>query len=104
MYYLNEYDKSKLDQYYGIYEKDSVYIMGDKDVTVDEYNNIRVDNTVFKGSTGLWRLMMMKKPEIFEQENLEDYEELLERTSVIHIPHKTNSSDRPTSTTKILIF
>ena len=99
-YYLNEYDKSKLDQYFGIYEKDGVYIMGDKEVTVDEYNNIRVDNTVFKGSTGLWRLIMMKKPEIFEQEDLENYKELLERTSVIYIPHKTNSSDRPTSTTK----
>ena len=42
----------------------------------------------------------MKKPEIFEQEDLENYKELLERTSVIYIPHKTNSSDRPTSTTK----
>ena len=59
--------------------------MGDKEVTVDEYNNIRVDNTVFKGSTGLWRLIMMKKPEIFEQEDLENYKELLERTSVIYI-------------------
>ena len=99
-YYLNEYDKSKLDQYFGIYEKDGVYIMGDKEVTVDEYNNIRVDNTVFKGSTGLWRLIMMKKPEIFEDEDLRDYKELIDKTNVIYTPHKINSSDRPTKTAK----
>ena len=99
-YYLNEYDKSKLDQYFGIYEKDGVSIMGDKEVTVDEYNNIRIDNTVFKGSTGLWRLIMMKKPEIFEDEDLRDYKELIDKTNVIYIPHKINSSDRPTKTAK----
>ena len=59
-------DKSKVDQYYGIYEKDGVYMMGDKVITVDEYDNIRVDDTTFKGSKGLWRLIMMKKKtEIF---------------------------------------
>ena len=35
-YYLNELDKSKVDQYYGIYEKDGTYMMGDKVITVDE--------------------------------------------------------------------
>ena len=58
-------DKSKVDQYYGIYKKDDTYMMGDKVITVDKYDNIRADDTTFKGSKGLWRLITMKKPEIF---------------------------------------
>ena len=99
-YYLSESDKSKVDQYYGIYEKDGVYMMGNKVITVDEYDNIRVDNTSFKGSKGLWRLIMMKKPEMFEDEDLRDYKELIDRTDVIEFPHKVNSSDRPRNTSK----
>ena len=67
---------------------------------MNEYNKIRVDSTVFKGSTGLWRLIMMKKPEIFEDEDLRDYKELIDKTNVIYTPHKINSSDRPTKTAK----
>ena len=99
-YYLNEMDKSKLDKYFGIYEKDGVYMMGNKVITVDEYDNIRVDNTSFKGSRGLWRLIMMKKPELFEDEDLRDYKELLDITDAIDTPHKVDSSNRPKNTTK----
>ena len=99
-YYLNDLDKSKVDPYYGIYEKDGVYMMGNKVITADEYDNIRVDNTSFKGSKGLWRLIMMKKPEIYEDEDLRDYKELIEITNVLEFPHKINSSDRPTKTAK----
>ena len=99
-YYLNDLDKAKVDPYYGIYEKDGVYMMGNKVITVDEYDNIRVDNTSFKGSKGLWRLIMMKKPEMYEDEDLRDYKELIERTDVIEFPHKINSSDRPRNTSK----
>ena len=99
-YYLNDLDKSKVDPYYGIYEKDGVYMMGNKVITADEYDNIRVDNTSFKGSKGLWRLIMMKKPEMYEDEDLRDYKELIERTDVIEFPHKINSSDRPRNTSK----
>ena len=99
-YYLNDLDKSKVDPYYGIYEKDGVYMMGNKVITADEYDNIRVDNTSFKGSKGLWRLIMMKKPEIYEDEDLRDYKELIERTNVLEFPHKINSSNRPRNTSK----
>ena len=99
-YYLNELDKSKVDKYFGIYEKDGVYMMGNKVITVDEYDNIRVDNTSFKGSRGLWRLIMMKKPELFEDEDLRDYKELIDRTDAIEFPHKVDSSNRPRNTTK----
>ena len=99
-YYFNQYDESKLDKYYGVYEEDDVYMMGEKEITVDGYNNIHIDNTVLKGTPGLWRLIMMKKPEIYNEDEKRDYKELVNRTNVINFPHATKSSDRPTSTSK----
>ena len=99
-YYLNELDKSKVDKYFGIYEKDGVYMMRNKVIAVDEYDNICVDNTSFKGSKGIWRLITMKKPEMFKDEDLRDYKELIDRMDVIATPHKVNSSDRPRNTAK----
>ena len=36
-YYLNVFDTKQLDQYFGIYKKDDKYMMGDKEIKVDEY-------------------------------------------------------------------
>ena len=99
-YYSNQYDESKLDKYYGVYEEDDVYMMGEKEIKVDGYNNIHIDNTVLKGTPGLWRLIMMKKPEFYSEDEKRDYKELVDRTNVINFPHATKSSDRPTSTSK----
>ena len=72
-YYYNEFDKSKLDIYYGIHEKDGIYRMGEKNLELDENDNIRVDNITLKGTAGLWRLIMMKKPERYTPEEKRDY-------------------------------
>ena len=77
-YYLNQLSKAKLDPYFGIYEKDGIYMMGDKEINVDKDDNIHVDEVIFKGTKGLWRLIMMKKPEVYDQEDIRDYQELNE--------------------------
>ena len=64
-------------------------MMGEKDIKVDGYNNIHIDNVVFKGTPGLWRLIMMNKPEIYTADELRDYKELVDRTNVIQFPHTT---------------
>ena len=99
-YFLNQYDKAKLDQYFGIYEKNGIYMMGDKEIKVDEHDNIHVNEASFKGTKGLWRLIMMKKPKVYEPEDLRDYQELIMRTSVLDVPHTINSADRPRNTAK----
>lgn len=99
-YYLNQLDKGKVDQYYGIYEKNGIYMMGEKEIKVDKDNNIFVDETGFKGTRGLWRLIMMKKPTVFDPEDLRDYQELLMLTNVLDVPHTSNSSNRPKNTAK----
>ena len=99
-YYLNQLDKGKVDQYYGIYEKNGIYMMGEKEIKVDKDDNIFVDEAGFKGTRGLWRLIMMKKPTVFDPEDLRDYQELLMITNVLDVPHTTNSSNRPKNTAK----
>ena len=99
-YYLNLYDKAKLDQYFGIYKKNEKYMMDDKEIKVDEYNNIFIDNTTIKGTKGLWRLIMMKTPENYEKEDLENYVELLNRTNALNSPNKTAPSQKPKVTAK----
>ena len=100
-YYLNLFDKKQLDQYFGIYKKDDKYMMGDKEIKVDEFNNISIENTTIKGTKGLWRLIMMKKPETYEEEDLENYVELLNRTHALNIPNKTELSQKPGNTAKM---
>ena len=99
-YYLNLFNKSKLDQYYGIFERDGTYWMGDKEIKVDEFNNILLDDVAIKGTKGLWRLIMMKTPEFYEAEDLDNYRELHDRTNACETPYVTSSSDRPKSTSK----
>ena len=99
-YYINLYDKTKLDQYFGIYKKDGTYMMGDKEIKVDEYNNIFIDNTNIKGTKGLWRLIMMKTPENYDDNDLENYVELLNRTNTLNSPNKTSPSQKPQNTAK----
>ena len=76
-------------------------MMGDKEIKVDEFNNISIDNTTIKGTKGLWRLIMMKKPETYEEEDLENYVELLNRTHALNIPNKTEVSQKPGNTAKM---
>ena len=105
-YYLHNYNKSNLDQYFGINEEDGRYVMGNKEVVVDKEDNIYLDNgTVsFKGTKGLWRLIMMKKPTWFSEEEFENYKELLERTDAIDNPFRRSEGDKPRSTAKWRFF
>ena len=105
-YYLNQFSKSKLDQYFGIYKENGVYMMGTKEVVIDDVNNIRIDNgaDAFKGTPALWRLIMYKAPEAYEPEDFENYKRLLHKTNAIYMPHKTSAADRPRSTAKWKFF
>jgi hypothetical protein len=105
-YWFTEFDRSKLDQYFGIYKENGNYMMGDKEIEVDDKNNIYLDNGAisFKGTHGLWRLIMFKTPVIYDPEDLENYTELLKITNAIDIPHKTNAGDKPKNTAKWRFF
>ena len=50
------------------------------------YENIIVDNEKFKGTDGLWELIMKNKPDptIYKKEDLDTYGRLLLKTNVLH--------------------
>ena len=103
-YYFNDFSKNKLDQYYGIQEEKGKLYMGNREVVVDTDNNIHIDDIVIKGTFGLWRLIMMKTPEMYEQEDFDNYKELLTRTNAIENPRKKATTDRPLTTAKYAFF
>ena len=104
-YYFEHFPKSKLDKYFGVYKENGVYMMGNKEIVVDNDNNIWLDNgsDSYKGTFGLWKLIMNKEPEGYLEEDLDNYKRLVERTNVIEMPH-VSPNDRPKGTTKWKFF
>ena len=105
-YYFENFPKSKLDKYFGVYKENGVYMMGNKEIVVDNDNNIWLDNgsDSYKGTFGLWKLIMNKAPEGYFEEDLDNYKRLIERTNAIEMPHVTKPNDRPKGTLKWRFF
>lgn len=100
-YYLQ--GNKNLDKYYGIQRDDNnELVMGDKKVTVDGKSNIHVDNTSYKGTTGLWSLIMSAAPKdtSYNERDLEEYSELAQRTDLINNPRGVGDRGRPSQTVK----
>ena len=102
--FLNQHSKSKLDQYFGVYKENGKYMIGNKEIVVDDEYNIHLGDFSFKGTKGLWSLITFKHPDVYDPEDLENYKELLDRTNAINIPHVTSIADRPRSTAKWRFF
>ena len=98
-HYLN---KQYRDTNFGIRkEKDHHYI--GKTHVVDDNNDIYIKDTGerFKGTPGLWELIMSKYPTGFNEEDKDEYKRLMVRTNVLHRdgdpknPHpKSNKGDK----------
>ena len=52
--------KEGADKTFGIYDKDGEFYIGDKPVVIKD-NNIIVDDEEYKGTPGLWELIVAKK-------------------------------------------
>ena len=96
--YLHGEEPYPRDKTFGIYlGKDGHYHMGkqgnkeNKKVLTIAYNNIIVDGEKFKGTPGLWELIMDEKPTIFTKDDLEEYEDLLRKTNALHHNFNPNS-------------
>ena len=102
-YYLNKYGQKGLDKYYGIQQDDDKLVMGDKDVTVDDDSNISVDDVTYKGTPGLWMLIMTASPnpKSYTNEDFENYRDLVKRTNVMQHPRGIQEGiSRPAQTYK----
>ena len=89
--YLHGKEPYPRDKTFGIYlGKDGHYHMGkqankeNKKVNTIAYNNIIVDGEKFKGTPGLWELIMEKRPRNFTKEDMYEYKDLLKKTNALH--------------------
>ena len=89
--YLHGKEPYPRDETFGIYlGKDGQYHMGkqtnkeNKKVITIAYNNIIVDGEKFKGTPGLWELIMEERPTIFTKYDMDEYKDLLKKTNVLH--------------------
>ena len=89
--YLHGKEPYPRDKTFGIYlGKDGHYHMGkqankeNKKVIPIAYNNIIVDGEKFKGTPGLWELIMEKRPRNFTKEDMDEYKDLLKKTNALH--------------------
>ena len=57
---------------------------GNKKILTIAYNNIFVDDEKFRGTPGLWELIMEDKPKNYTKEDLDNYGNLLVKTNALH--------------------
>ena len=100
---IEKYDASKIDTYFGIERVDgNNYMMGDKNVSIDSASNILVDEKKFKGTIGLWNIIMLKKPSetSYTFDDVEEYKKLVKQTGVDAHPRSVTDTSRPYHTYK----
>ena len=89
---------------FGIQQTDEGYMMGDKEVVIDECSNIHVDGVEYKGTSGLWMLVMLSSPKDYTSEDLANYKHLVKQTNVMSCPRGVKRGiSRSTTTYKYIL-
>ena len=101
--------KEEVDKYFAIYKNGNQLILGDQAIQVDRDNNIILqDDSKFKGTLGLWEMIMARIPRVqtIPIQDVENYKELAIRTDLINNPNPYNvtGASKPESTTKYAIL
>ena len=92
-----------IDPYFSIIENDrGDYQMGNKLIDITTNDNIVVDGTEFEGTTGLWSLIMFKKPkeDTYSKKDLDQYERLVDATNVMTYPNNLRKNSHVKGTYK----
>ena len=87
--YLNKFFK---DETFGIRKEEGKYKIGSENITIINNDIFMEDhNKMFKGTDGLWDLIMSKNPKKFNDKDYEKYKELMIITNAIHIDNDPNN-------------
>ena len=78
--YLKDPDR---DTTFGMRNEEGLYYIGNKHATIVN-NNIIIENEIFKGTPGLWELLMSKKPKYFFEDDYKNYTRLMLKTNALH--------------------
>ena len=71
------------DTTFGIREEEGLYYIGDKQATIVN-NNIIIGDEKFEGTSGLWEVIMAKKPVNFTNKDYNNYKRLMIKTNALH--------------------
>ena len=90
-----------VDRYFGIVkDNDNEFMMGRKKVEFVNESTIKVEETLYELTKGLWSLINDNKPKEYTDKDLETYTRLVKQTDVINYPQNTDDNSRPRSTKK----
>ena len=95
-------NNSGVDKYFAIREEKDQLVLGDKDVHLDG-NNIIIDQREYKGSPGLWRLLMLNDPKEYSDDDYQIYQAIARATHLIDNPQRRRNG-RPATTRKYTIL
>ena len=99
-YYMSKFaDKEGVDKVFGIYSVDNKFYIGNKEIEFD-HDDIIVDGSRFKGTEGLWDLIVNRNPSHFEDDDYNDYVRLMKQTHAIHQDNDPNNKRPKSSTSK----
>ena len=91
-----------MDRYFGILYNDEIdkHAMSDKIVNLGEMGDIIVDGKTYKGTPGLWSLILLKRHTDFNEEDMEEYKKLVKQTNVMRHPQNQRANSQPKLTWK----
>ena len=106
---INLLDRYKdKDQYFAIHEEEGHLILGDRIIDIDQDSNIHLDDRTYKGTPGLWEMIMETTPRVNQipEVDMENYKELAVRTNLMDNPNPKNATrdSRPFTTSKYRIL
>ena len=82
-----ENEASNIDRYFGIsVDEKREYLMGDKVIEIPG-DDIVVDDVTYKGTPGLWSLILLNKPKKYTTKDMEEYKNLVKQTNAMTNPH-----------------
>jgi hypothetical protein len=91
--YLRQFvSNQKTDKTFGIYDKDGTFFIGNKPIEIKD-NNIIVNDKEYRGTAGLWELLVMNNPDnnVYTQEDYDNYADILIDTNAIKQKNDPNS-------------
>ena len=92
-----------IDPYFGIIENENGdFQMGITIVQITKDDDILTEGVKFQGTTGLWSLIMFKKPKEgnYSLKDLEEYQRLVEMTNVMSLPNNLRRNSNVKGTYK----
>ena len=73
--------------------------MGNKNIELLG-DDIVVDDTRYKGTLGLWSLILLNKPNNYTPDDMKEYKKLAKQTNLMTHPQNVTRKSRPTTTRK----